>query len=223
MIFGPNLVQKRNEIDPHPPSNRLPIQSDSPEFGGLGTLIAIGRDCSNGGDASINERENKVARCHLFHEFIEWVSRSVGISLRRPEITAFDLLPIRLVLVYPPVAHGVFTLPERCKRIMASCQFVVELDMTLDDFRQSLTAAEPPAGLTLALAGLWWDAKGDWTRAHESAQRDEGKDGSWVHAYLHRKEGDQGNAAYWYRRAGKPVCREPLETEWLSIVEVLLR
>jgi hypothetical protein len=94
--------------------------------------------------------------------------------------------------------------------------------MTLDDFRQSLTATEPPAGLSLALAGLWWDAKGDWTRAHESAQQDEGVDGSWVHAYLHRKEGDQGNAEYWYRRAGKPVCREPLDAEWISIVQELL-
>ena len=62
--------------------------------------------------------------------------------------------------------------------------------MTFDDFRQSLTATKPPAGLTFALAGLWWDAKGDWTRAHESAQQDEGPEGSWVHAYLHRKEGD---------------------------------
>lgn len=79
--------------------------------------------------------------------------------------------------------------------------------MTVDDFRQSLTAAKPPAELTFALAGLWWDAKGDWSRAHESAQQDEGPGGSWVHAYLHRKEGDQDNAAYWYRRAGKPVCR----------------
>jgi hypothetical protein len=52
--------------------------------------------------------------------------------------------------------------------------------MTLDDFRQSLTATQPPDGLTLALAGLWWDAKGDWTRAHESAQQDEGPEGSWV-------------------------------------------
>jgi len=64
--------------------------------------------------------------------------------------------------------------------------------MTLDDFRQSLAATEPPTGLTHALTGLWWDAKGDWTRAHESAQQDEGIEGSWVHAYLHRKEGDQG-------------------------------
>ena len=60
--------------------------------------------------------------------------------------------------------------------------------MTLDDFRQSLTAAKPPAEFTLALAGLWWDAKGDWKRAHESAQEDEGTEDSWVHAYLHRKE-----------------------------------
>src|SRR5438132_11467257 len=94
--------------------------------------------------------------------------------------------------------------------------------MTLDDFRQSLTTAEPPAGLTLALAGLWWDAKGDWTRAHESAQQDEGADGSWVHAYLHRKEGDQGNAAYWYSMAGKPVGLEPLDSELNSNVRRLL-
>jgi hypothetical protein len=96
------------------------------------------------------------------------------------------------------------------------------LKMTLDDFRQSLTAAEPPAQVTLALAGLWWDAKGDWTKAHESAQQDEGPEGSWVHAYLHRKEGDLGNALYWYGRAGKPVCREPLDAEWLSIARGLL-
>jgi hypothetical protein len=94
--------------------------------------------------------------------------------------------------------------------------------VTLDDFRQSLTATEPPVGLTLALAGLWWDAKGDWKRAHESAQQDEGPEGSWVHAYLHRKESDQDNAAYWYGRAGKRVCQEPLDTEWLTIVRDLL-
>jgi hypothetical protein len=94
--------------------------------------------------------------------------------------------------------------------------------MTVDDFRQSLTAAKPPAEFTLALVGLWWDANGDWKRAHESAQQDEGPEGSWVHAYLHRKEGDQGNAKYWYRRAGKPVCREVLDAEWLSIVRGLL-
>jgi hypothetical protein len=94
--------------------------------------------------------------------------------------------------------------------------------MTLNEFRQSLSQANPPAALTHPLAGLWWDAKDDWTRAHESAQRDEGTAGSWVHAYLHRKEGDHGNAAYWYSRAGRPACREPLDAEWLSIVTPLL-
>jgi len=95
--------------------------------------------------------------------------------------------------------------------------------MTLEEFRESLTATEPPTGLTPALVGLWWDAKGDWTRAHESAQQDEGAEGSWVHAYLHRKEGDQSNATYWYRRAAKPVSHEPLEAKQNAIVRALLR
>jgi hypothetical protein len=59
-------------------------------------------------------------------------------------------------------------------------------------------------------------------REHDSAQQDEGKDGSWVHASLRRKEGDQGNAAYWYNRAGKPVCRQSLDAEWLGIARALL-
>jgi len=94
--------------------------------------------------------------------------------------------------------------------------------MTLEQFRQSLKEAVPPASSSLALTGLWWDAKGDWERAHQSAQQDAGQDGSWVHAYLHRKEGDPANAAYWYQRAGKPVCRESLESEWKRISEALL-
>jgi len=95
--------------------------------------------------------------------------------------------------------------------------------MTLEEFRESLSETDPPAGLTAALVGLWWDAKGDWARAHESAQQDEGAEGSWVHAYLHRKEGDLSNAAYWYRRAAKPLNSEPLESEWLAVVRDLLR
>jgi hypothetical protein len=94
--------------------------------------------------------------------------------------------------------------------------------VTFDDFYNSLTSAQPPADLTPALAGLWWDAKGDWTQAHDSAQEDEGPAASWVHAYLHRKEGDQENAAYWYRRAAKPVCDAPFEAEWRRIVSDLL-
>jgi hypothetical protein len=94
--------------------------------------------------------------------------------------------------------------------------------MTFDDFYNSLTGSQPPMGLTPALIGLWWDAKGDWKQAHERAQEDEGPEASWVHAYLHRKEGDQENAAYWYRRARKPVCLEPFDAEWRSIVSDLV-
>jgi len=94
--------------------------------------------------------------------------------------------------------------------------------MTLKEFRQSLQGEEPPGHLSFALAGLWWDAKGNWKQAHESVQRDEGPAGSWVHAYLHRKEGDSSNAAYWYRRAHKPPAQSSLEQEWLEIAESLL-
>jgi hypothetical protein len=94
--------------------------------------------------------------------------------------------------------------------------------MTFEDFCKSFTASQPPAELTPALAGMWWDAKGDWQQAHETAQEDEGPEASWVHAYLHRKEGDQDNAAYWYRRAGQPVCREGFGAEWRRIVSKLL-
>lgn len=94
--------------------------------------------------------------------------------------------------------------------------------MTLEDFTHSIADSKPPDGLTGALAGLWWDAKGDWKQAHECAQEDSSTEGSWVHAYLHRKEGDASNAAYWYGRAHQPVCRESLESEWQSIVRTLL-
>jgi hypothetical protein len=94
--------------------------------------------------------------------------------------------------------------------------------MTFDDFYNSLTAPQPPVELTAALAGLWWDAKGDWKQAHDKAQEDEGPEASWVHAYLHRKEGDQENASYWYRRARKPVCLEPFDAEWRSLVSDLV-
>jgi hypothetical protein len=94
--------------------------------------------------------------------------------------------------------------------------------MTLEDFNNSLTAPQPPPGLTSALAGLWWDAKGDWSLAHERTQEDERPEASWVHAYLHRKEGDQENAAYWYRRAAKPVCLDALDVEWRRIVNDLI-
>ncbi len=94
--------------------------------------------------------------------------------------------------------------------------------MDLPAFRASLVAAAPPPGLGEALRALWLDARDDWDGAHQAAQADAGGDGAWVHAYLHRKEGDAGNAAYWYRRAGKPVCRTSLDAEWSAIAEALL-
>ena len=94
--------------------------------------------------------------------------------------------------------------------------------MTLDEFTSTLTADAAPPALSSALVALWHDAKGNWTRAHEVAQEVEDVTGSWVHAYLHRKEGDETNAAYWYRRAGKPVEHGPLDAEWTAIVTVLL-
>jgi hypothetical protein len=94
--------------------------------------------------------------------------------------------------------------------------------MTLQQFRDSLRGDEPPSGLSVALTGLWWDAKGEWTRAHESAQQDEGPAGAWVHAYLHRKEDDSSNAGYWYGRAGKTPSRSSFEQEWAEITVALL-
>jgi hypothetical protein len=94
--------------------------------------------------------------------------------------------------------------------------------MDLAAFRASLGLAAPPPDLTPALRALWLDARGNWDGAHEAAQADEGGAGDWVHAYLHRKEGDAGNAAYWYRRARKPVCRTSLDEEWAAIAGALL-
>jgi len=94
--------------------------------------------------------------------------------------------------------------------------------MTLHEFRESIALDAPPAGIGVALAGLWWDAKGDWNRGHESAGEDEGAAAAWVHAYLHRKEGDLSNAGYWYGRAGKVPATGSLEQEWLGIAQELL-
>jgi len=89
-------------------------------------------------------------------------------------------------------------------------------------FRASLAAATPPTDLSGALAALWWDAKDDWARAHEAAQAQDDPTGAWVHAYLHRKEGDLANAGYWYRRAGLPVAEGGLDEERRAILAALL-
>lgn len=94
--------------------------------------------------------------------------------------------------------------------------------MTLDEFRDSVAAPSPPAGVGDALQALWWDAKGDWNQAHRCAQQDEARTGSGVHAYLHRKEGDLSNAAYWYKRAGRSMPSDSLDTEWAMLARELL-
>ena len=94
--------------------------------------------------------------------------------------------------------------------------------MTLEQFRESTEAAEPPVDASPALVALWHDARGDWKRAHETAQDIDRPEGAWIHAYLHRKEGDLPNAGYWYRRAGKPVCTGSLDSEWASIAAAML-
>ncbi len=94
--------------------------------------------------------------------------------------------------------------------------------MTIDQFKASLFQTAPPSGLGPALEALWADGRGDWNGAHELVQQDEGMEASWVHAYLHRKEGDLANAGYWYRRAGKPQGSGSLESEWRDITVTLL-
>ena len=91
--------------------------------------------------------------------------------------------------------------------------------MTAEEFRTSLSVEEPPAGLEAPLAALWWDAKGDWARAHALVDELETADGMAVHAYLHRKEGAASNADYWYERAGRRFHRPTLEDEWAVLVE----
>jgi len=93
--------------------------------------------------------------------------------------------------------------------------------MTLDEFTATLTGATPP-DVSSALQALWHDAHGNWDTAHGVAQDIDDATGAWIHAYLHRKEGDLGNAAYWYRRAQQPVATDPLDEEWRRIVTTLL-
>lgn len=89
-------------------------------------------------------------------------------------------------------------------------------------FEQSLVSPEPPEGLSPLLLALWRDGRGDWDTAHKIAQDVETEEGAWVHAYLHRREGDLSNAAYWYRRAKRPVATGALKDEWRVIIATLL-
>lgn len=93
----------------------------------------------------------------------------------------------------------------------------------MSEFRASLSEISPAPGLEPPLAALWWAARGQWDQAHKLVQDEATANAAWVHAYLHRVEGDLGNAAYWYRQASQPVAKDALEAEWERIVSVLVR
>jgi hypothetical protein len=95
--------------------------------------------------------------------------------------------------------------------------------MTIEEFRVCVRESVPPSGLSPLLEALWWDAKGNFDRAHDIAQKDASdREAAWVHAYLHRREGDPENAAYWYKRAHQPLPDNSSDDEWRQISTVLL-
>ena len=94
--------------------------------------------------------------------------------------------------------------------------------MKYEQFIDSLTAAAPPEDLSVYLKALWYDAKNDWNKSHEIAQDLTDKNGSWIHAYLHRKEGDLSNAGYWYRKAGKQMPSYSLDKEAQEMIKDLI-
>jgi hypothetical protein len=95
--------------------------------------------------------------------------------------------------------------------------------MNIADFNASLRQQQPPATLGPFLLALWYDAKGEWGKSHNIIQDLESTDAAWIHAYLHRKEGDDVNAEYWYKRAGRLVPTESLKEEWNSLVDYFTR
>jgi hypothetical protein len=94
--------------------------------------------------------------------------------------------------------------------------------MNFKEFKASVARDSPPEGLSVPLAALWWDAKGNWTRAHSLVDSLETADGMAVHAYLHRKEGSSANADYWYQRSGDNFRRPTLDGEWEALIGGLL-
>jgi hypothetical protein len=94
--------------------------------------------------------------------------------------------------------------------------------MNLSSFKESLLENNPPQNISVYLKALWYDAKGDWDSAHKMIQDIDDKNAAWIHAYLHRKEGNISNAEYWYRRADKKITSITLEKEWEEIVTEML-
>ena len=91
------------------------------------------------------------------------------------------------------------------------------------EFEATLTGSQPLSDWPEGLKALWFDAKGDWEASHNIAQDLHNQLGSWIHAYLHRKEGDRFNAGYWYRQANRPFSKLSLEDELKEIVEYVLQ
>ena len=94
--------------------------------------------------------------------------------------------------------------------------------MDYEEFVTSLQNSQPPAGISPLLQAMWYDGKGDWEASHNIAQDIHDRNGSWIHAYLHRKEGDLSNARYWYSMAGKRESKASLKEEWEEIVKAFL-
>jgi len=95
--------------------------------------------------------------------------------------------------------------------------------MTFEEFKVSISNPQPPENLHPLLQALWFDGKDDWESSHNIAQEIQTAEGSWIHAYLHRKEGDLGNASYWYNRANRPMPKVSLKEEWENIVKECLK
>jgi hypothetical protein len=108
---------------------------------------------------------------------------------------------------------GAFVSQEEC----------IIFPMTFKEFLASLKDKTPPSNLEPLLKAMWFAGNGDWDSAHTIAQDIQTSNGSWIHAYLHRVEGDIGNASYWYHRSGKPVPAMELQEEWQTIVQTLLK
>jgi len=94
--------------------------------------------------------------------------------------------------------------------------------MSFDEFLESTKTTQVPRGLAVPLRALWYDARGDWEKSHQLAQSVDDEAGAWVHAYLHRKEGDGMNAGYWYARARRPAATGDLAAEWEAIARELM-
>jgi hypothetical protein len=94
--------------------------------------------------------------------------------------------------------------------------------MNIEAFTAALLLDVPPVGWSPALQALWYQGKGDWERAHQLAQAEDDAEAAWVHAHLHRAEGDVANASYWYRRGGREPSTAPLDEEFAAIAAALL-